>query len=408
MSQSRSVDAIRLKPGATIGLIGGGQLGMFFTQSAQKLGFRVVCFCQSQSEPIGKFADELVLAPFDDASAIETFIEKCDVVTYEFESIPPATLATVDQRCELRPSLRIVHTTQNRAKEKTFLKENNIPTSPFALVNSRESLEAGVAQLGGDTVLKTSSGGYDGKGQWSLTSESNLDAIWEAAKGRPCTLESRVDLAFECSMIVAGDVEGNRSTIGPIQNEHRNHILDVSFVARELPAEVVSKAQSIAGQVADHFDLIGTICIEFFISKLGEVLVNEIAPRPHNSGHLTIDAFSLSQFDLQALAVSGQAVSPSKEIRPAAMVNLIGDLWLNETPVFELAEQAIKRDGYDTHLHLYGKPEARAGRKMGHVTVVGQSQQQVIADALLYRTQLESTTGDALETLSTEEQNAKS
>ena len=407
MSQSRSVDAIRLQPGATIGLIGGGQLGMFFTQSAQKLGYRVVCFCQSQAEPVGKFADELVLAPFNDESAIERFVEKCDVVTYEFESIPPATLAAVDQHCTLRPSLGIIHTTQNRAKEKTFLQENDIPTSPFALVNSRESLESGVAQLGGDTVLKTSSGGYDGKGQWSLTSQSDLDAIWEATKGRPCTLESRVDLAFECSMIVAGDVEGNRSIIGPIKNEHRNHILDVSYVEHELPADVVSKAQSISGHVADHFDLVGTICIEFFISKSGEVLVNEIAPRPHNSGHLTIDAFSLSQFDLQALAVSGQAVSPSEEIRPAAMVNLLGDLWLNEPPDFELAQQAIKRDGYDTYLHLYGKSEARVGRKMGHVTVVGQSQQQVIADALLYRTQLESTTGEALDVLIDQEQNAK-
>ena len=264
-----------------------------------------------------------------------------------------------------------------------------------------------MAQLGGDTVLKTSSGGYDGKGQWSLTSQSDLDAIWEATKGRPCTLESRVDLAFECSMIVAGDVEGNRSIIGPIKNEHRNHILDVSYVEHELPADVVSKAQSISGHVADHFDLVGTICIEFFISKSGEVLVNEIAPRPHNSGHLTIDAFSLSQFDLQALAVSGQAVSPSEEIRPAAMVNLLGDLWLNEPPDFELAQQAIKRDGYDTYLHLYGKSEARVGRKMGHVTVVGQSQQQVIADALLYRTQLESTTGEALDVLIDQEQNAK-
>ena len=408
MSRSRLVDEIRLEPGATIGLVGGGQLGMFFTQAAQKLGYRVVCFCQSQAEPIGKVADELVLAPFNDAAAIETFVQKCDVVTYEFESIPPATLAAIDQRCTLRPSLNIIHTTQNRAKEKTFLKENNIPTSPFALVNSREDLQAGVAQLGGDTVLKTSSGGYDGKGQWSLTSDSNLDSIWEATKGRPCTLESRVDLAFECSMIVAGDCDGNRSIIGPIQNEHRNHILDVSYVAHEIPAEVVSKAQSISGQVADHFDLIGTVCIECFISKSGEVLVNEIAPRPHNSGHLTIDAFSLSQFDLQALAVSGQAVSPSKEIRPAAMVNLLGDLWLNESPDFELAEQAIKRNGYNTHLHLYGKTEARAGRKMGHVTVVGESQEQVIADALLYRTQLESTTGEALDVLMDEQQNAKS
>jgi len=261
MSQSRSVDAIRLEPGATIGLIGGGQLGMYFTQAAQKLGYRVVCFCQSQDEPAGKFADDLVLAPFSDASAIETFVQKCDVVTYEFESIPPATLAAVDQRCTLRPSLSIIHTTQNRAKEKTFLKENTIPTSPFALVNSREDLEAGVAQIGGDTVLKTSSGGYDGKGQWSLTSDSDLDAIWEAAKGRPCTLESRVDLASECSMIVAGDCDGNRSVIGPIQNEHRNHILDVSFVAHDLPADIVSKAQSISEQVADHFGLNRAKCL---------------------------------------------------------------------------------------------------------------------------------------------------
>jgi len=401
-SQSKN----QLKPGATIGLLGGGQLGMFFTQAAQKLGYQVVCFCQRKDEPVGKFADELVLAPFDDQSAIAAFVEKCSVVTYEFESIPPATLEAVEQHCALRPSLRIIHTTQNRAKEKAFLQESGIPTSPFAIVRSREELETGVSQLGGDTVLKTSSGGYDGKGQWSLTPDSDLDAIWEATKGRPCTLESRIDLAFECSMIVAGDCEGNRSIIGPIQNEHRNHILDVSYVEHDIPDNVVRTAESITSRVADHFGLIGTICIEFFISKSGDVLVNEIAPRPHNSGHLTIDSFSHSQFDLQALAVSGQSVPPSEEVSPAAMVNLLGDLWLNKAPDFQLSEQAIKRDGYTTHLHLYGKQEARPGRKMGHVTVVGASQKQVIADALLYRAQLESTTGEALDVLMNEEQNA--
>ena len=240
-----SANETPLQPGSTIGLIGGGQLGMFFTQSAQKLGYRVVCFCQRDDEPVAKFADELVLAPFDDPAAIEEFVQKCSVVTYEFESIPPATLAAVDQRCTLRPSVNIIHTTQNRAKEKTFLRENKIPTSPFAIVTNRDELEVGVRQLGGDTVLKTSSGGYDGKGQWSLTPDSDLDAIWEAAKGRHCTLESRIDLAFECSMIVAGDCQGKRSIIGPIQNEHRNHILDVSFVEHDIPDEVLSKAQSI-------------------------------------------------------------------------------------------------------------------------------------------------------------------
>jgi 5-(carboxyamino)imidazole ribonucleotide synthase len=386
-----------LEKGDLIGLLGGGQLGMYFTQSAQKLGYRVCCYCQSPQEPAVRFADESVIAPFDDVDAIQKFVNLCDVVTYEFESIPPGTLEAISNSCLLRPSLEIIHTTQNRAKEKTFLRSNQIPTANFAIVNSLADLQSAVAELAGDSVLKTASGGYDGKGQWSLTSESDLAAIWEATKGRSCTLESRIDLAFECSMIVAGDIAGNRTVIGPIQNFHRNHILDLSYVDHDIDPIAVETATVISKQVADHFGLVGTICIEFFVSKTGDVLVNEIAPRPHNSGHLTIDAFSKSQFDLQAQAVAGLEVDPTTEIRPAAMVNLLGDLWANRDPNFELAEQAIKRSTSSVHVRLYGKPVARPGRKMGHVTVVGDDQQQAIKDAVLYRAQLESSTGEAIE-----------
>ena len=375
-----------LEKGTMIGLVGGGQLGMYFTQSAQQLGYRVCCFCNRDDEPAARFADQVICGPFDDASCIKELTAACSVVTYEFESIPAATLGAIDQSISLLPSLKVVQTTQNRALEKQFLRDHEIPTSPFAIVDSKESLIAGLQQLDSAAVLKTSTDGYDGKGQWKIganASDADIERVWQEVDGRHCTLEKLVDLAFEVSMIVAGDQHDNVYTIGPMKNRHVNHILDLSFVDESVDPAILEQVRSLAIKVATEFALVGTFCVEFFISTDCEVLVNEIAPRPHNSGHLTIDSWSLSQFDLQALAVTGHPISQPKMLQPAVMVNLLGDLWADGCPEFEKIGSDLP--GTEMHLHLYQKAEPRPGRKMGHVTFVGDDLAQAIRNAEQFR-----------------------
>jgi 5-(carboxyamino)imidazole ribonucleotide synthase len=363
-----------LPKGSMIGLVGGGQLGMFFTQAAQRLGYRVCCFCNRDDEPAARFADEVVCGSFDDDSAIEKISSLCDVVTYEFESIPPATLEAISSRCQLKPALNVVQTAQNRSFEKNFLREHGIPTSDFQIVDSFETFKSGMALLASDCVLKTSTEGYDGKGQWLVSadaSDESLAEIYQETEGRHCTLEKLIDLDFELSMIVAGDQHDNFVTIGPVTNQHVNHILDLSWVEEGVDPVVVDRVNELARLVAEKFGLVGTFCVEFFVSKTGEVLVNEIAPRPHNSGHLTIDSYSLSQFDLQALAVSGHAIEVPVQQKPAVMLNLLGDLWNAGRPNFEAAIAEVSQStGSEVRLHLYGKAEPRRGRKMGHVTIL--------------------------------------
>ena len=374
-----------LPEGSLIGLVGGGQLGMFFTQAAQRLGYRVCCFCNRQEEPAAQFADEVICGPFTDSEAIDSLVAQCDFVTYEFESIPPETLAAIDAKATLMPSLAVVQTTQDRALEKSFLKEHDIPTSEFAIVDSLPELIEATQKLATASVLKTARDGYDGKGQWKLSgdeSESDLASIWDQVADRKCTLERLIDLEKEVSMIVAGDQHGNIKTIGPIQNHHENHILDTSWIDHGCEEAVANRTRELAMQIAKHFGLVGTLCVEFFISTDGDVLVNEIAPRPHNSGHLTIDAFSLSQFDLQALAVGGHELSEPVELESAVMVNLLGDLWSAAEPAFECAADEID---CDVHLHLYGKKESRPGRKMGHATIVAETLSDAIENAQKYR-----------------------
>jgi len=368
-----------------IGLVGGGQLGMFFTQAAQRLGYQVCCFCNRKDEPAAKFADKVVCGAFSDVASIQELVSCCDVVTYEFESIPPETLAAIDEQSSLMPSLAVVQTTQDRSLEKRFLREHDIPTSEFEVVSTLPELTKAIQSLAGRTVLKTARDGYDGKGQWKLQgdeSDSDLASIWEQVTDRNCTLERLIDLEKEVSIIVAGDQYGNYQCIGPVQNHHVNHILDTSWIDHSGDDALADRTCDLATQIAKHFGLVGTLCVEFFISAGGEILVNEIAPRPHNSGHLTIDSFSLSQFDLQAIAVSGHEISEPVELEPAVMVNLLGDLWQEKEPAFQTAAEEID---CQVHLHLYGKTVARAGRKMGHATVVAETQAAAIENAKRYR-----------------------
>ena len=374
--------------GATLGVLGGGQLGMFFTQAAQQHGFRVCCFTASDEDPAAQFADELVIGPFDEAPLIERFGKSAAVATYEFENIPPDTLRHVASLSPMAPGLHVIHSTQDRLREKRLLQEAGVPLAPFAAVESSEQLQAARRELGGgDFILKTATEGYDGKGQWALDDRTDSREAWAAAEPNRCTLERRVDLQAEVSVIVAGDRFGGQTTIGPIKNHHRNHILDLSYVDTDLPAELARQAREYALQLAARFQLVGVVCVEYFLTADGQLLVNEIAPRPHNSGHLTIEGFSLSQYDLQALAVSGQAVSESLQSSPVAMANLLGDLWTNGDPAFEqaAAELGAVHPNCRIATHLYGKKQAKPGRKMGHVTVTAPTNAEAIDVALGFR-----------------------
>ncbi len=387
MTQIEDSAVSPLPEGSMIGLVGGGQLGMFFTQAAQRLGYRVCCFCNHADEPAARYADEVICGLFEDEACIESLVRQCEAVTYEFESIPPGTLAAIDQKTALMPSLAVVQTAQDRALEKTFLSENSIPTSEYAIIRSKDELVLAMQekQFVGGAVLKTARDGYDGKGQWKLRGDEStdeLESVWAEVDDRKCTLERLIDLDFEVSMIVAGDQYGNFETIGPIHNQHVNHILDTSWIDHDVDQAVADRIREISIELAKHFSLVGTFCVEFFVSKSGLILVNEIAPRPHNSGHLTIDSFSLSQFDLQALAVAGHKLSESIELESAVMVNLLGDLWTEGDPDFELAVEGLDSD---VRLHLYGKKEARPGRKMGHATIIASTQNQAIENAKRYR-----------------------
>jgi len=396
MSQKMDSKASHLPEGSTIGLVGGGQLGMFFTQAAQNLGYRVCCFCNHEEEPAAKFADEVICGPFSDQDAIESLVSKCEVVTYEFESIPPETLTAIDQRARLMPALDVVQTAQDRSLEKVFLSANFLPVCEFAIIESLAGLKEVLEQrqFTGPVVLKTARDGYDGKGQWKLRgdeTEAELNSVWEEVADRKCTLERLIDLKKEISVIVAGDQHGNIKTIGPIQNRHVNHILDQSWIDPSDDEEISKKTVDLAIEIATQFGLVGTLCVEFFVSTDGTVLVNEIAPRPHNSGHLTIDAFSLSQFDLQALAVTGYEISDPVELKPAVMINLLGDLWEHQEPAFDAIAEELDCEVF---LHLYGKKIPRPGRKMGHVTLVAETPDAAFDCADRYRKLLQRPTAN--------------
>lgn len=388
MSRNKAIET-PLPEGSTIGLVGGGQLGMFFTQAAQRLGYRVCCFCNREDEPAAQFADEVISGPFAELESIQRLISKSDAVTYEFESIPAETLSLISKKKPLLPSLKVIGTTQDRALEKVFLTNNQIPTPGFCVVESFDDLLFGIKVLETATVLKTARDGYDGKGQWKLRGNESQEAfedIWEQVAGRKCTLEKLINLQKEVSVIVASDQHGNIETIGPICNQHVNHILDTSWIEPETDSVLANRAVELATKIASRLGLVGTLCVEFFIDADGEILVNEIAPRPHNSGHLTIDAFSLSQFDLQALAVSGQKISKPVEVQPAVMINLLGDLWQDEEPDFENIAAEID---CDVRLHLYGKKSPRPGRKMGHATFLADSLSQTVECAKRFRERLQ-------------------
>jgi len=355
-------------PGATIGVLGSGQLGRMFAMAARRLGYRIHVLSPDADSPAGQVADREVVASYDDLDAIRAFSRDVDVVTFEFENVPAATADAAATLVPVRPAGTVLHVAQQRAREKGYLADHGFPVTPFAWIRSDADLDAAVRRVGTPAVLKTASFGYDGKGQQKVTSDDHLRAAWEAMGRSEAVLERFIAFDRELSIIVARGVAGWMTTFGLIENTHANHILDMSVVPASVAPEVEGRGAEIARGVAESLGLIGVLCVEFFLTPDGELLINELAPRPHNSGHLTIDASMTSQFEQQVRAICGLPAGSTELLRPAAMANLLGDLWAEGDPDWAAA---CALPG--VHLHLYGKAEPRPGRKMGHVTALASS-----------------------------------
>ncbi len=354
-----------IPPGSTLGVLGSGQLGRMFAIAARRLGYRVHVFSPDDDTPTGQVADVEIRAAYDDLDAVADFARGVDVVTFEFENVLLSTAETAERFAPVRPNGAVLHTTQNRIREKSFLRTSGIPVAPFAVVRSRDELLKAVAQIGCPAVLKTADWGYDGKGQVRIASASEAAAVWDAREPTDCVLEAFVDFECELSVIVARGVNGTIVTYEPIHNSHRHHILDVSVAPALVRPEIAVDAVAIAREISERLEIVGVLCVEFFVTNEGKLLVNELAPRPHNSGHLTIDAHVTCQFEQQVRAVCGLPLGSAEQLRPAAMANLLGDLWSQGEPDWP----AVCALG-DVKLHLYGKAAAKPGRKMGHLTAL--------------------------------------
>ncbi|MEM1059029.1 MAG: 5-(carboxyamino)imidazole ribonucleotide synthase [Verrucomicrobiota bacterium] len=359
-------------PGSTIGLLGGGQLGRMFAIAARKMGYRVHTFEPVQDSPTGQISDREFNSRYDDTDALLEFARDVQVVTYEFENIPIETLDELSNHVVLRPNRELLYVCQNRRREKEFLAKHGFPLPPFRVVESEEELRQAVEELGCPCVLKTADFGYDGKGQQKITSPDQVAEVWAQHQLPAGVLESWVDYEAEVSVIVGRGYDGETRFFPMARNEHENHILAVSEAPCGLPDEIEAKGQEIAEEIARSSHLVGVLAVEMFLTRGGELLVNELAPRPHNSGHYSFDACLCSQFEQQLRAVCGLPLGDTRLLSPVLMHNLLGDVWLDGNPDWA---SLLKLPGLK--LHIYGKSEPRHGRKMGHYCILGASSDKV-------------------------------
>ena len=355
-------------PGATLGMLGGGQLGRMFALAARRMGYRIHVLADAPHSPCDQVADREIVGRYDDVDAVAELARGVAVVTFEFENVCATAAAMAERHAPLRPGANLLHVTQHRIREKTFVRDAGVPVTPFEPVRSRDELHAAVGRIGLPAVLKTATSGYDGKGQVLLRSPADVDSAWHAARTHEAVLERFIAFERELSVIVARGVGSACAFYGPFDNAHANHILDVSSAPAGIPESVRRDAVQIARTLAERFDLVGLLCVELFLTPDGTLYVNELAPRTHNSGHLTIEACVTSQFEQHVRAVCGLPLGDAALIRPAAMANLLGDLWQAGEPDWSAALAQP-----ETKLHLYGKPAARPGRKMGHITALADS-----------------------------------
>lgn len=356
-----------IRPGAEIGVLGGGQLGRMFTMAAARLGYRVAVFAPDDDTPAGQVACREVRAPYEDLDAVERFARSVSVVTFEFENVPRQAGEAAARFAPVRPAGSILATTQERIREKAALARLGLPLPAHAAIETEADLGKAAATISGPCVLKTAAWGYDGKGQRRLESAADAPAAW-TRMGRPrAVLEAFVPFVSELSVVGARGVDGSVALYEPFANRHVDHVLDVTVCPAPIPDSTRAAALEIARTVLESMDVVGVLCVEMFVMADGGLLVNELAPRPHNSGHVTLDAHHCGQFEQQVRAVCGLPLGSTSRLAPAAAsANLLGDLWSAGTPDWAaaLAEPGVR-------LHLYGKTEPRPGRKMGHLTAFG-------------------------------------
>ncbi|WP_119166194.1 5-(carboxyamino)imidazole ribonucleotide synthase [Algihabitans albus] len=364
MADSR---AAALPPGSVVGMLGDGQLGRMAALAAARLGYRCHVFGPTADGPAHQVTNLSTVAGYGDETALAAFADAVDVVTFEFENVPAATAVFLDGRVPVRPGPRVLSLCQNRLREKDFLASIDVATTGYAEVRNPEGVRRSLRDLGKPAVLKTTEFGYDGKGQALLRNETEAEAAWAAIAAHGATetgetvgiLEAFVDFRLELSVVVARGLNGHIETYVPVENQHRDHILDQTIVPARISQDAADRAEGYARRIAEALDLVGVIAVEMFLTAEGRILVNELAPRPHNSGHWTIDACATSQFEQQIRAVCGLPLGSSKRHSDAVMKNLLGEEAEDWREI--LAEPRA-------YLHLYGKAEARPGRKMGHVT----------------------------------------
>ncbi|MEM8952661.1 MAG: 5-(carboxyamino)imidazole ribonucleotide synthase [Verrucomicrobiota bacterium] len=364
-----------------VGVLGGGQLGRMLALDARRMGFQVLKWTGGDRSGAAYTADLVFEEPFDSLDTLERFVDRIDVATVEFENVPASLLDKVAQRVPLMPAARAIGICQHREREKNFLATSGIPCAHFEVIDDPTALPEALARLPGDGILKTAEFGYDGKGQRHVqknASPEDLQGIWNSLGAPRTVLEERVDLEAELSVMVVRGKDGAIVTYDPAENHHQNHILDLSIIPARLPHTLLAQAREIAITVAEALAYVGVLGVEFFVDKNHRILVNEMAPRPHNSGHHTINACATSQFEQQLRAITGMPLGSPRLIQPAVMWNLLGDLWLDEE-VPPNWSPILATPG--ASLHLYGKKQARPGRKMGHATFVAATLEEALSNA---------------------------
>ena len=367
-----------IKPPAMLGMLGGGQLGKFFVEAAHHLGYEVTVLDPDQESPAGKIADDHICNSFSDKSSLDLMVKNCEAISTEFENIPSETISYLEKKVRTHPNALAISIVQRRIQEKEFIKNLELPIGPCEPINSIESFSEFENKDLFPAILKQSKFGYDGKGQHQVNSISEVKAVLNGSNENEFILEKKLNLDKEISVVLTRSSGGLSEIFPVIENQHEAGILDLSIIPARVSENFKKKAVSYALKIAKNLNYVGTIAVEFFISD-GQLYVNEIAPRPHNSGHFTLDACNVSQFDLQVLSLVDKSLIEINLEKNAVMLNLLGDLWLKngepETPNFE----EIKGPGIN--IHLYGKNLPRSGRKMGHITVVGERLEDLINKA---------------------------
>ncbi len=362
-------------PGKTLGMLGGGQLGRMFVMAAHAMGYHVIVLDPDPDSPAGRIADEHIHASYSDQWALEQLVKNCHAVTTEFENIPAATLKKLEQSIPVRPSSAAVEIAQNRIAEKTFLADNGFETARFFPIYERDDLDFALTQIGGTAILKVASFGYDGKGQAIVNNLDEAIAAYESMGSVHCVLEEKVNLSTEVSVVLARSSNGEITCYPVGENHHVNGILEYTAVPGTLPKRILDMAINEASQFSEKLDYCGVMAVEFFYTGGDRLLINEIAPRPHNSGHYTIDACKTSQFEQQVRMLCGLPAGSVELLSPVVMFNILGDIWSNGEP-----DWAQLLSNPNVKLHLYGKREAREGRKMGHFTCLGNSTSELLQE----------------------------